>query len=83
MIKFCNEAADVYLKNCVGEVFTSVIEWHKYLICFQEKLFFLPPDVFCQVVGKYEWRLIGPGKGGDALMGVCTLGSSSLLTCQF
>jgi len=40
MIKFCNEAADLYLENCVGEVFTSVIEWHKYLIYFQEKLGF-------------------------------------------
>lgn len=40
MIKFCNEAAYLYLEKCVEDMFASVIEWHKYLICFQEKLFF-------------------------------------------
>lgn len=70
MIKFCNEAADLYLENCVGEVFTSVIEWHKYLICFQEKLFFYQQRYFVRWWGNYECRLIGPGRGGDAVMGV-------------
>lgn len=31
MVKFCNEATDLYLENSVGEVFTSGTEWNKYL----------------------------------------------------
>lgn len=53
MVRFCNEATDLYLENSVGEVFTSGTEWNKYLTCFQEKLFFkLIADVFCQVVAE-------------------------------
>lgn len=68
MIKFCNEAAYLYLEKCVEDMFASVIEWHKYLMFPGKAVFFFSPaDVFCQVVGKYECRLVGPGKGGDAL----------------
>lgn len=83
MIKFCNEAADLYLENCVGEVFTSVIEWHKYLICFQEKLFFLPADVFCQVVRSMNVGWLAQVREEMHSCEAGTLGSSWLLTCQF
>lgn len=53
MVKFCNEATDLYLENSVGEVFMSRTEWNKYLTCYQENLLFKQTaDVFCQVVGK-------------------------------
>lgn len=46
MIRFCNEAAYLYLEKCVEDMFASVIEWHKYLICFQEKLFFFLQQMY-------------------------------------